>query len=167
MLVVSLVTASGSISSSPRWLVFLTNQVELVLVLKMVRKTNPIWLVFTIMGGFKKYYMYDQQGGVLLAVHSLLEGLLVVSTYRKPSPPASLTPMHKLTWAVQTTAWCVCKKKKEQVAISVTIIRCVALQISLAYWLAVHPFLVSRGLLTSAEAILLVAVPGARSGLSI
>ena len=111
--------------------------------------------------------MCDQQGGVLLAVHSLLEGLLVVSTYRKPSPPASLTPMHKLTWAVQTTAWYVYTKKKEQVAISVTIIRCVALQISLAYWLAVHPFLVSQGLLTSSEAILLVAVPGARSGLSI
>ena len=166
MLVVSLVTASGSISSSPRWLVFLTNQVELVLLLMMVRKTNPIWLVFTIIR-FYNYYMYDQQGGVLLAVHSLLEGLLVVSTYRKSSPPASLTPMHKLTWAVQTTAWCVYTKKKEQVAISVTIIRCVALQISLAYWLAVHPFLVSRGLLTSAEAILLVAVPGARSVLSI
>ena len=167
MLVVSLVTASGSISSSPRWLVFLTNQVELVLVLKIVRKTNPASLVFTIIR-FYNYYMYDQQGGVLLAVHSLLEGLLVVSTYRKSSPPASLTPMHKLTWAVQTTAWCVYKKKKKKLfAISVTIIRCVALQISLAYWLAVHPFLVSRGLLTSAEAILLVAVPGARSGLSI
>ena len=48
LLVVSLVTASGSISSSPRWLVFLTNQVELVLLLMIVRKTNPASLVFTI-----------------------------------------------------------------------------------------------------------------------
>ena len=38
--------------------------------------------------------------------------------------------------------------------------RCTALQISLAYWLAVHPFLVSRGVLTSTQAILVVAVPG-------
>lgn len=107
LLVVGLVSASGSISSSPRWLVFLTNQ-----------------------------------GGVLLALHSLLEGWLVVSTYRKPSPPPSFTTLHKLNWALQTTAWCT------------------ALQISLAYWLAVHPFLVSRGLFTSTQAILIVAVPG-------
>ena len=68
-----------------------------------------------------------------MALHSLLEGWLVVSTYRlivnmfhvllnlqfgvtvvyliystyrATSPPPTLTTMHKMTWAVQITAWC-------------------------------------------------------------
>ena len=56
-----------------------------------------------------------QQGGVLLALHSLLEGWLVVSTYRKPSPPPSFTTLHKLNWALQTTAWYVWFSKIEKI----------------------------------------------------
>jgi len=94
------------------------------------------------MGNGRWLAFLTNQGGLLLALHSLLEGWLVVSTYRATSPPPTLTTMHKMTWAVQITAWCT------------------AIQVSLGYWLAVHPTLVSRGLVNSAKDLLIFAMPG-------
>ena len=85
----------------------------------------------------------------------MLEAWLVFSTFKKPSPPSSLSPMHKLTWAVQTAAWYVWLKFEK-----ITATRCAALIISLVYWLAVHSSLVSRGFFKSTQDVLTLAVPG-------
>ena len=141
MLVVGLVSASAAISSSPRWLVFLTNQVASFHI-------HPFSSKFPLSTGRCSPGTSQPVGGVVGGLH-LQEAL--------PSPLLHNPAQAELGFADNCLVHLILKRSENY---SSAITRCTALQISLAYWLAVHPFLVSRGLFTSTQAILIVAVPG-------